>query len=93
MADEESGGPQKFDQVAINSIWREHIKKERAILKLNDKFRLNPKALTANMITEKPNVAPERLGYTVQAEPEMVGKNATSHPKRPVLKMAVLPLQ
>ncbi len=70
----ESAGAQKFDQVALNSIWREHIKKERAILKLNDEFRLNPKALTANMITEKPNVPPERLGYAVTAEPEMIGQ-------------------
>mmetsp|Transcript_11853 Transcript_11853/g.23691 ORF Transcript_11853/g.23691 Transcript_11853/m.23691 type:complete len:149 (+) Transcript_11853:50-496(+) len=74
MSEQKEGGPQKFDQVAINSIWREHIKKERAILKLNDKFRLNPKALTANMITEKPNVPPERLGYTITAEPEMIAE-------------------
>eukprot|EP00284_Hemiselmis_tepida_P005549 CAMPEP_0174924874 /NCGR_PEP_ID=MMETSP1355-20121228/7540_1 /TAXON_ID=464990 /ORGANISM="Hemiselmis tepida, Strain CCMP443" /LENGTH=144 /DNA_ID=CAMNT_0016170729 /DNA_START=56 /DNA_END=490 /DNA_ORIENTATION=+ len=64
----------EFDQVAINSIWREHIKKERAILKLNDQFRLNPKQLTANMITGKPNVDPARIGHKTEADPEMIAE-------------------
>mmetsp|Transcript_25003 Transcript_25003/g.48602 ORF Transcript_25003/g.48602 Transcript_25003/m.48602 type:complete len:145 (+) Transcript_25003:66-500(+) len=64
----------EFDQVAINSIWREHIKKERAILTLNDKFRLNPKQLTANMITGKPNVDPARMGHRTEADPEMIAE-------------------
>lgn len=66
--------PQEFDQVAINSIWREHIKKENAILKLNDQFRLNPKQLTANMITGKPNVDPARIGNKLEADPEMIAE-------------------
>lgn len=45
----------------------------RSILKLNENFRLNPKQLTANMITGKPNVDPARLGAKVQADPEMIG--------------------
>jgi hypothetical protein len=39
-------GARKYDQVAINSIWREHVKKERSMITLNENFRLNPKALT-----------------------------------------------
>jgi len=64
----------EFNQIAINSIWREHIKKERAILKLNEDFRLNPKQLTANMITGKPNVDPAREGAKLEADPEMVAE-------------------
>jgi hypothetical protein len=36
------------DVVAMNSIWREHVKKERTILKLNENFRLNPLSLTVS---------------------------------------------
>jgi hypothetical protein len=36
------------DVVAMNSIWREHVKKERTILKLNEDFRLNPLSLTVS---------------------------------------------
>ena len=42
---EEKPGAKKFDQVAINSIWREHCMKERSLLTLNENFRLNPHAL------------------------------------------------
>ena len=45
MGDEGKPGARQYDQVAINSIWREHVKKERATLTLNENFRLNPHAL------------------------------------------------
>mmetsp|Transcript_41932 Transcript_41932/g.102827 ORF Transcript_41932/g.102827 Transcript_41932/m.102827 type:complete len:147 (+) Transcript_41932:105-545(+) len=74
MGDDAGHKKMEFDQVAINSIWREHIKKERSILKLNDQFRLNPKQLTANMITGKPNVDPARIGAKIEADPEMIAE-------------------
>mmetsp|Transcript_21889 Transcript_21889/g.34301 ORF Transcript_21889/g.34301 Transcript_21889/m.34301 type:complete len:148 (-) Transcript_21889:2016-2459(-) len=73
MGDEEKKGP-KFDQVAINKIFLETIKKERSIMKLNENFRLNPKQLAANIITEKPNVDPSRAGFKLSAEPEMIAE-------------------
>jgi hypothetical protein len=32
----------KNDQVAMNQIWREHVKKEQSMLTLNDRFHLSP---------------------------------------------------
>jgi len=46
MAEDEKVGARKCDQVSQNSIWREHVKKERQMLTLNENFRLNPHALT-----------------------------------------------
>ena len=48
MASEDKPGARKSDQVAQNSIWREHVKKERQMLTLNENFRLNPKSLTVS---------------------------------------------
>ena len=45
---EEKPGAKKFDQVAMNSIWREHCMKERSLLTLNENFRLNPHALAVS---------------------------------------------
>ena len=42
-------GAKVYDPIALNSIWREHIKKERGVLKLNEKFRLNPHALAVSL--------------------------------------------
>jgi len=45
---EEKPGAKKYDQVAMNSIWREHCMKERSLLTLNENFRLNPHALAVS---------------------------------------------
>ena len=42
-------GAKVYDPIALNSIWREHIKKERGVLKLNEEFRLNPHALAVSL--------------------------------------------
>ena len=41
-----------MDEVAINSIFREHVKKEKQHAVLNENFDFNPKNLFA--VTEKP---------------------------------------
>jgi hypothetical protein len=45
MAEDGKPKARQYDQVAVNSIWREHCKKELSILKLNENFRLNPHKL------------------------------------------------
>mmetsp|Transcript_59628 Transcript_59628/g.141800 ORF Transcript_59628/g.141800 Transcript_59628/m.141800 type:complete len:146 (+) Transcript_59628:49-486(+) len=71
---DEAGKKAAKNQVAQNSIWREHIKKERQLLTLNENFRLNPHQLAANMITGKPNVDPRRAGINMEVEPEMIAE-------------------
>uniref|UniRef100_A0A7S0MTP8 Protein FAM183A n=1 Tax=Cryptomonas curvata TaxID=233186 RepID=A0A7S0MTP8_9CRYP len=68
------GKAAKLDQVSVNSIWTQHVKKELSLLKLNEDFRLNPQSLVQNMITGKPNVDPARMGYKVSADPEIVAE-------------------
>ncbi len=60
MGDEGKPGARQYDQVAINSIWREHVKKERATLTLNENFRLNPHALAVCVGHEHANTAARR---------------------------------
>ena len=45
MAEDGKPKARQYDKVAVNSIWREHCKKELSILKLNEDFRLNPHKL------------------------------------------------
>merc|ERR1711924_127911 len=43
---------QKLDEIGKNSVWREHLKKEREGRVLNTTFRLNPRTMIA--LTDKP---------------------------------------
>merc|ERR1712196_520972 len=43
---------QKLDEIGKNSVWREHLKKEREGRVLNTTFRLNPRTMVA--LTDKP---------------------------------------
>lgn len=49
---EAQGSRRQMDQVQINSIFREHVKKEKHHAVLNENFDFNPKYLFA--VTEKP---------------------------------------
>lgn len=49
---EVQGARKQMDQVTINSIFREHVKKEKQHAVLNENFDFNPKNLFA--VTEKP---------------------------------------
>ncbi|EKX53532.1 hypothetical protein GUITHDRAFT_100518 [Guillardia theta CCMP2712] len=52
----------KFDEVALNLIRAETIRKERKNARLNETFRLNPKNLVNSMVTGKPNEDLQRFG-------------------------------
>eukprot|EP00741_Cyanophora_paradoxa_P004526 tig00000808_g4395.t1 len=47
-------GSQKVDVVSQNFIWREHIKKEMKLTKLNPHFRVNPHSM--HTVTDKPAI-------------------------------------
>merc|ERR1711904_717034 len=54
---------QKLDEIGKNSVWREHLKKEREGRVLNTTFRLNPRtmvALTDKPTSVNPNLPPPR---------------------------------
>lgn len=44
----------KIDEVSRNSIWREHVRHENKLCKLNESFSVNPRTIAT--ITGKPNV-------------------------------------
>ncbi|GAX86453.1 hypothetical protein CEUSTIGMA_g13863.t1 [Chlamydomonas eustigma] len=59
----------KLDEVARNSVWEEHVKKENRVLTLGDSFHIAD-ARKLNVLPEKPN----RMVPTSNLSPEMVQK-------------------
>ena len=47
----------KIDAVAANKIWAETLKRERACIRINEDFRVNPKLLKRNRLAAKPTAA------------------------------------
>jgi len=43
---------EKLDEIGKNSVWREHLKKEKESSTLNTTFRLNPRTMV--VVTDKP---------------------------------------
>ena len=57
----------KLDAVAANKIWYERLKREKACIRMNEDFRINPKLLKRNRMPAKPcTVNPSELIQAVQ---------------------------
>merc|ERR1719181_2518639 len=54
---------EQLDEIGKNSVWREHLKKEKESSTLNTTFRLNPRTMvvvTDKPIHQNPNLPPPR---------------------------------
>mmetsp|Transcript_743 Transcript_743/g.1146 ORF Transcript_743/g.1146 Transcript_743/m.1146 type:complete len:177 (+) Transcript_743:51-581(+) len=68
-----TSGKQEFSEVAINSIWREQIKRERKSATMNKEFHANPTSVT--VVTGKPNQRKKRFLDKDKAQLDSIQKN------------------
>ena len=59
----------KMDAVAANKIWAETLKREKACIRINEDFRVNPKLLKRNRLPKNPTKSnPFELVETANSE-------------------------